>query len=337
MSDSGPSTVPHKRPRLDDSNGPCEVPEYYKDLWFEDGSVIFKCGAASFRVHRSVVCVHSQVFRDMFSVGTSDTMQDDVPVVEITDPAEKFFLFLKKMYFSHAVQIDVSIGFSILIDLLELATKYMVDFIRQEIIDYLHSILPCTLSDYEHQHDFISGLNVPELIMAIRAGWKYGIESIVPTALYALCVHHYGDITLWSEGSDVPDLVRIIALCALGYQNLQGLKRVTDKRAWSQAVYKTDSKFHCQEDLRSELIIIMTHSIEDESGVYKYWEDIHIFEPEGFYSGIAKGSPQMRVCDKCRERWKRWEKTAREDAWSKMPECFGLTWPDAGSSGEEIS
>jgi hypothetical protein len=94
--DSKPAITPH----LDDESEAGEDQERYKELWFEDGSVIFDCGPVSFRVHRSIICVHSQVFRDMFSVGTSDTMRHDVPVVKITDPAEGFSLFLKKLYFS---------------------------------------------------------------------------------------------------------------------------------------------------------------------------------------------------------------------------------------------
>ena len=72
------------------------APKRHGTLCFADGTVVICSGGAGaarmlFRVHYSVLSLHSTVFRDMFSLppveGVNETY-DGVPLVKTTDSAE---------------------------------------------------------------------------------------------------------------------------------------------------------------------------------------------------------------------------------------------------------
>ena len=72
----------------------------FKDLWFDDGSIIIQCPTAGFRVHSSILRTHSEIFRSMFAVAVpSDDSIDGIPVVQVSDDAEMMYKLLKLLYY----------------------------------------------------------------------------------------------------------------------------------------------------------------------------------------------------------------------------------------------
>lgn len=67
----------------------------------DDGNILLLVGNANFKVHQSVLALHSEVFRDMFSIpgmeAESDHM-DGLPLVRLSDDAREMGLFLEAMY-----------------------------------------------------------------------------------------------------------------------------------------------------------------------------------------------------------------------------------------------
>lgn len=64
------------------------------DVWLPDGNVVIKAQNVAFRVHKSILALHSEIFRDLFlasspSPNSSGPMEiiDDCPVIEVTDSA----------------------------------------------------------------------------------------------------------------------------------------------------------------------------------------------------------------------------------------------------------
>ena len=100
--------------------------EKHSTFWFEDGSIIVSAVSNKrplvtilFKVHKSILPLHSEVFRDMFAVSDDSEKQkqssedekksqvleptiqqtyEGVPVVEVQDKAEDWVTILNIMY-----------------------------------------------------------------------------------------------------------------------------------------------------------------------------------------------------------------------------------------------
>lgn len=101
FSDMDPSTVHQtsKRRRAEDPE-----PQIHKsgDLWLPDGNIIIVASDdIAYRVHKSFLALHSEVFRDLFSAeGTSaDQTFEDCDVVRLPDSSEDVCHLLKALHF----------------------------------------------------------------------------------------------------------------------------------------------------------------------------------------------------------------------------------------------
>ena len=60
-------------------------------VWFDDGNIILQVENKKFRVHKSILALHSSILSDMFMLGKpdadmeSDSVEDGCPVVEMKD------------------------------------------------------------------------------------------------------------------------------------------------------------------------------------------------------------------------------------------------------------
>ncbi|PIL26644.1 hypothetical protein GSI_11269 [Ganoderma sinense ZZ0214-1] len=78
------------------------------EIWFEDGNIVVVAQNTAFRFHKSVVSLHSSVFRDLFSIpqpssvpgedlGVDETF-DCCPVVHVSDTSYDFRELLRAIY-----------------------------------------------------------------------------------------------------------------------------------------------------------------------------------------------------------------------------------------------
>ena len=72
----------------------------HSDLWFDDGSIVLCVEKTLFRVHRTTLCTHSEIFSDMFSLPRSldEHMVEGCPLVLLPDRACDVEHLLKAMY-----------------------------------------------------------------------------------------------------------------------------------------------------------------------------------------------------------------------------------------------
>lgn len=72
------------------------------DPWLDDGNIIIAVQGKHFRVHRSVLCLYSEVFRDMFAVPHSDDVEEKIidgcPVIHLQDSSADVEIMLKALY-----------------------------------------------------------------------------------------------------------------------------------------------------------------------------------------------------------------------------------------------
>jgi hypothetical protein len=84
---------PLKRQRRDDVQEDTETqPLQRSRFWFDDGNVILQAENTQFRVHRSLLSLHSNVFKDMFSMpqpmDTATTLNvEGCPIITLSDKA----------------------------------------------------------------------------------------------------------------------------------------------------------------------------------------------------------------------------------------------------------
>jgi len=93
-----------KRQRTDDAQEDAQIqPPKRSTFWFDDGNVILQAENTQFRVHRSLMSLHSNVFKDMFSMPQpTDTMTmrsvDGCPVITLFDKASDLEYILSIFY-----------------------------------------------------------------------------------------------------------------------------------------------------------------------------------------------------------------------------------------------
>lgn len=76
--------------------------QQHASLWYDDGSVILNAEGVLFRVHMSVLSVHSRVFADLFKVPQPPSERDNLaygcPEVHLQDSADDVTSLLKALY-----------------------------------------------------------------------------------------------------------------------------------------------------------------------------------------------------------------------------------------------
>ncbi|KAF7329394.1 hypothetical protein MKEN_00201000 [Mycena kentingensis (nom. inval.)] len=114
-------------------------PEY---LWFDDGNIILRAENTIYRLHKSILSAHSEVFRDLFAVAQADVSEqiEGCPVVCIPDNAVEVTSFLRAVTDPRRVLpalIPALTDFLTLYGCMRLSNKYGVDWLHQRALVHL--------------------------------------------------------------------------------------------------------------------------------------------------------------------------------------------------------
>jgi hypothetical protein len=80
---------------------PLPIITHEHDLWFDDGSVVLYAETVGFRVHRSLLSKHCNVFKDMFDIGQpapTDQIIEGCLVIQLHDSPDDLRRFLRLIY-----------------------------------------------------------------------------------------------------------------------------------------------------------------------------------------------------------------------------------------------
>ena len=72
------------------------------DIWFDDGNLVLQAENTQFKVHKSILAIHSHVFTDMFALPQPEdsATADGCHVVQVPDRATDWQSLLSLLYYN---------------------------------------------------------------------------------------------------------------------------------------------------------------------------------------------------------------------------------------------
>ncbi|KJA16272.1 hypothetical protein HYPSUDRAFT_117235, partial [Hypholoma sublateritium FD-334 SS-4] len=127
-----------------DSDGPVKQSSR---CWFDHGNVILQAERVQFRVHRSVLALHSEIMKDCFGCPQpedGETM-DGCPVVHLPDSAEDIENMCVLLYGANHANLD-TIEPSYLMTMIRIGRKYEISTFTKTALTYLRGLFPRELA-----------------------------------------------------------------------------------------------------------------------------------------------------------------------------------------------
>ncbi|KAJ3557655.1 hypothetical protein NM688_g1359 [Phlebia brevispora] len=181
------------------------------DPWFDDGNIILVTGsndeAIAFRVHRSVLSRHSEVFQSMFEVAKpppDSEHVDQCPVVHMPDLPNELSILIKALYdgVGFPIQNRSIHDFYYVTAILRLSTKYCIGHLRAEAVRYLTRTWSYTLHGHDTMLELalkaaaVDGLSYPFVhpLHVLHLARLTDVRIIIPSALYFLSLYPLSDL-----------------------------------------------------------------------------------------------------------------------------------------------
>ncbi|CAL1717101.1 unnamed protein product [Somion occarium] len=169
-------------------------------FWFPDGNIDLIAQKTSFRVHSSILSIHSNVFRDMLSIPQpNDTEQlDGCKMVHLSDTSEELTVLLSALYEGASIFGDHNVlPFSSVQTLVRLGMKYQVAAASQEGIrrlrelyspdDTMRSMKYLIEGKQDPDFAFSIAISPEDSISVLHLAGTFDIRSVMPMAMYACC------------------------------------------------------------------------------------------------------------------------------------------------------
>ncbi|KAI1792055.1 hypothetical protein LXA43DRAFT_358897 [Ganoderma leucocontextum] len=168
-------------------------------IWFEDGNIVAIAQNTAFRFHKGVLSLHSQVFRDLFSVpqpssvGSAGTAQtfDGYPAVHVTDTSYDFRELLRAIYYGGVSHLhpDEAVTLPVLAALARLSHKYQLDQLLDAVILRLKRTFTTDFETWERSgclHEELSPMQIScsDCIEALNLFRLLDKTEMIPVALY---------------------------------------------------------------------------------------------------------------------------------------------------------
>ncbi|KAF9558725.1 hypothetical protein CPC08DRAFT_751318 [Agrocybe pediades] len=309
-----------------------EGPAERSYLWFNDGNVVLQAEKKLFRVHKTVLALHSDFFSDMFSLpepqddASQPTCDEGCPLIFLSDSATDVTCLLSSIYENHKKhgfnkEMDVQRAVS----LYRLGKKYGIQYLVDEILRLLRKDYPSTLKAYRHDSSkaldiFDDDDDVDQLGIIANLAYENKILVVLP-AIYAEFAHYTTRELFDMRKKDLINPT-VFEICLVGKENFtRALKDAMEKRSSSVAgPPQYDYEGGCHEKL-PDLICSITTDICKGGRVrcFRDLEDIHL---------IVRW-----VCKECLRFIEACYKEICRDMWEKLPSFFELPpWAECKKS-----
>lgn len=356
------------------------LPIRHSDLWFSDGSIVLRAENTLFRVHKSLLARHSGFFHDLFTLpklvakdsspphGTktpSIELSGDIEgcqVLTLYDSAEDVANLLTALVDGPNFGKNDPTDFQVVSGILRLATKYLVDTLRDKTLSHLGLAWPTTLKGWDAREDIARAEELqagssairtyPSPIAVINLAREVDAPALLPSAFYDLSRYHFAQIfdcdsdePAWRCPLSPADMQRL----ALGKEASQHAVTTLIRSMGSLAHslqghaqgYHSQSHSHvhrtCKRDF-SELVALATQHylfdhergctdplyVAEELGqpLYDFGQPVS-GEDYGHFGGSRRGVEQAE-CQACARALTLWSTRERERMWKMIPLWFRL-------------
>ncbi|KAF7370369.1 BTB domain-containing protein [Mycena sanguinolenta] len=187
---SSPKSPPAKRQRMEDASITRENADIARSkTWRSDGNVILQAGNTQFRVHWSVLALHSPVFRDMQGLPQppDEPTVDGCPIVNLSDNPDDVEYLLKVLY-NPTFLSEKKLSLAVVGALIRLGRKYDFKDLFDWAVGRLTSRFPTTLDEFDAvKPDGLSIERYPGIHFDIAAlASENGILTLLPSVYYWL-------------------------------------------------------------------------------------------------------------------------------------------------------
>ncbi|KLO20218.1 hypothetical protein SCHPADRAFT_35694 [Schizopora paradoxa] len=321
---------------LENSTGSESPAKRHEFLWLKDGNVVLGTNVYLFKVHKSVLSMHSSVFRDMFelpteedldmgssdigAVGMAPELYEGVHFVSLSDDGREMEHILRAVYERGYYDPHSDEGtLEKFTALLRLSCKYDFSVIRKDVLGHLSRLYPTYLEDYDNAAKaYLEIFGNPRSIChlpLLKAAAEAGIDDHFPSLYYA------------SSGSRVIPILNIFLKSPSHYPTMHRL--IDGQQSLGKAI----------QDLMGAFIMLTERCICVHMN--QYHPDIFDGEeiPEVFCThnlvGLSSESLfskkfPLRACNLCKESFSRRIEEEREAIWEAIPSFyrFNKTWDE---------
>ncbi|KAK7049039.1 BTB domain-containing protein [Favolaschia claudopus] len=182
---SADNLLPAKRQRVENAA------TTRSEIWMDDGSVVLQAKNTLFRVHWSLLALHSSVFHALRDLPqpTDQPSVEQCPVVELEDDPDDVHCLLQALYKPRFLAQE-KIPFSAVSALLRMGRKYDLPDLSDSAVKRLTSIFPSNFEDFERNErepvytsiEHQTGIEF-DIIALAR---EFNIMTILPAVFYCI-------------------------------------------------------------------------------------------------------------------------------------------------------
>ncbi|KDR67627.1 hypothetical protein GALMADRAFT_79593 [Galerina marginata CBS 339.88] len=162
-------------------------------FWFDDGNVVLQAENRQYRVHRSMLSRHSNIFRDMFNMPQpcepAEPSVEGCPLILLTDEAEDLEQVLSIFYDNiRTNDMRELLPYHQLASILRFGKKYEIDYLRDEGLKRLRLEFPTTLELWDNSYNqCLHIMGSPTIYYdVINLAHELSIQSSLPTMYVGL-------------------------------------------------------------------------------------------------------------------------------------------------------
>ncbi|KAJ7175359.1 hypothetical protein C8R46DRAFT_1188833 [Mycena filopes] len=284
--------------------------------WFDDGNIILQVESTQFRLTKSMLSMHSSVFRDMFTMPLpkDEPRIENCPVVVLSgDTVQDWVLFLGVLY--PKAYTDEAPPVLLLAAMLRLAKKYDFEVFRKDCVRRLKTQFPTTLKEFDKvslKWNLIKYEPFGSYQALASLAREIGLHSILPALYGEILTRGYGYVgELLHHGGGYSSEDRLACLSGYGALLAQQSSSAFD---WvgCEDMGEAPSE-HCKQP---GLCIAAVKEVALELFAVNR-PRVCAFAPWDKDWGLG-------LCSVCRRTAKDGFIQGRQECWDELPDTFGL-------------
>ena len=186
-------------------------PKRDTEVWFDDGNIVVVADETAFKVHRGVLSLHSEVFRDMFLIPPpeDDEALEGCPIVHVSDSASDIRQLLSVLYkgrtcvrsfvvvtliiyrcFPRCLLGSATVKFQLAEVLVRMAHKYNIPDLKRDALARIQELYTDNYYDFYVPEASGGPLSYQweDAFQVVRLAHLTGVKSMLPVALYLCCM-----------------------------------------------------------------------------------------------------------------------------------------------------